>query len=196
VEKLTATGIPAGEDFTVADLWEILADVRESAEDAEGAKAAYSKAADLYGEMAKESNFGVARGANLERLYCLGKAGRLDEAKALGEKLTGAYGEEYTFHYYFGRVLFDAKDFARARPLIEKAKALAYGDNWLSTVELMAKLDLAQGRLKEARSEIETALGQTDLPALTTARGQRWVARLRKLETQIEEKANGKAAAP
>ncbi|UPT75651.1 MAG: tetratricopeptide repeat protein [Elusimicrobiota bacterium] len=128
-------------------------------------KAAWSAAADAYGADAKASRLKLARGANLERAYCLAKAGRLDEARALYESLVGAYPDEFSFHQGYARLLFDQKEYPSALISARAAVKNGYGDNYLRAVALEAKILKAMGLKDEAAKSLDAALDEAAAPA-------------------------------
>lgn len=155
--------------------------------DAAGAKAAYLKAADLYGVMAAKSDLKVARGANLERAYCLHKAGENEKAKALYKELADFYKEEFTFNYDFAYVLNELGERESAYDYARRAEAHAYGDNWLRAMHLKAKLELAMGRKGEAVASVRKALSEAVVPRSTAVRTHGYLARLRSLLAEAEK---------
>jgi len=170
--------VPGDMRATEASLLEALGD--ESA-----AKAAWSAAADAYGADAGASKLKVARGANLERAYCLGKAGRLAEARALYESLVGAYPAEFTFHYGYARLLLDLKEYPSALISARAAGKTGYGDNWLRAVSLEAKTLKAMGLKEEAAKSIDAALSEAAAPKSAAVRTHRYLADLRKLRAGL-----------
>lgn len=157
----------------------------ESIEKEAAAKAAWSAAAEAYGADAKASKLKLARGANLERAYCLAKAGRLDEARALYDSLVGAYPDEFTFNYGYARLLFDQKEYPAALISARAAVKNGYGDNWLRAVGLQAKILKAMGLKDEAAAAIDAALSEAAAPKSAAVRTHRYLADLRKLRAEL-----------
>lgn len=149
------------------------------------AKAAWSAAADAYGADAKASRLALARGANLERAYCLHKASRTDEARALYEQLVSAYPEEFTFHFGYARLLHDVGESAAAIMHAKKARASGYGDNWLRAVGLEAKILKVMGLPKEAAELLDSSLAEAAAPKSAAVRTHRYLAELRKLRAEL-----------
>lgn len=149
------------------------------------AKAAWSAAADAYASDAKASTLKLARGANLERAYCLNKAGRTAESRALYESLVGAYPNEFTFQYGYGRLLYELKEYAPALVYARAAVKNAYGDNWLRAVGLEAKALRALGLKDEAAKAIDGALAESAAPKSAAVRTHRYLADLRKLRAEL-----------
>lgn len=149
------------------------------------AKAAWSVAADAYGADAKVSTLKLARGANLERAYCLNKAGRLAEARALYDSLVGAYPDEFTFHYGYARLLFEQKEYPSALISARAAVKTGYGDNWLRAVALEAKTLKAMGLKEEAAKSLDAALAEAAAPKSAAVRTHRYLAELRKLRADL-----------
>jgi thiol-disulfide isomerase/thioredoxin len=157
----------------------------ESLEKESDAKAAWSAAAEAYGADAKASRLKVARGANLERAYCLAKAGRLDEARALYDSLVGAYPDEFTFQYGYGRLLLEQKELPAALISARAAVKNGYGDNWLRAVALEAKILKAMGLKEEAAKSLDAALAEAAAPKSAAVRTHRYLAELRRLRAEL-----------
>jgi len=149
------------------------------------AKAAWSAAADAYGADAKASKLKVARGANLERAYCLAKAGRLAEARALYDSLVGAYPDEFTFQYGYARLLLEQKELPAALISARAAAKSGYGDNWLRAVGLEAKILKAMGLKEEAAKSLDAALAEAAAPKSAAVRTHRYLAELRRLRSEL-----------
>lgn len=144
-------------------------------------KAVWSAAADAFGAGAKTS----PRGSNLERAYCLQKAGRLDEARALYESLVGAYPDEFTFNQGYARLLYEQKEYASALLSAKAAVKAGYGDNWLRAVALEAKILKAMGLKEEAAKALDGALAEAAAPKSAAVRTHRYLAELRRLRAEL-----------
>ncbi len=149
------------------------------------AKAAWAAAAEAYGADAKASRLKLARGANLERAYCLQKAGRLDEARALYDALVGAYPGEFTFNQGYARLLYEQKEYPSALVSARAAVAAGYGDNWLRAVALEAKILKAMGLKEEAAKSLDAALAEAAAPKSAAVRTHRYLAELRRLRAEL-----------
>lgn len=177
--KLSETGmVPGDMRASEANLLETLG------QDAE-AKSAWSAAADAYGADAKASKLKLARGANLERAYCLQKAGRLDEARKLYDSLVGAYPDEFTFHQGYARLLFDMKEYPAALVSARAAVKAGYGDNWLRAAALEAKILKAMGLKEEAAKSLDAVLAEAAAPKSAAVRTHRYLAELRRLRAEL-----------
>jgi thiol-disulfide isomerase/thioredoxin len=177
--KLSEHGyVPGDMRATEASLLESLGKEAES-------KAAWSAAADAYGADAIASTLKLARGANLERAYCLAKAGRLDEARALYDSLVGAYPGEFTFQYGYARLLFEQKEYPAALISARAAVKNGYGDNWLRAVALEAKVLKAMGLKEEAAKSLDAALSEAAAPKSAAVRTHRYLAELRKIRAEL-----------
>ena len=153
-------------------------------QDAE-AKAAWSAAADAYAADAKASRLKLARGANLERAYCLAKAGRVAEARALYESLVGAYPDEFTFHFGYARLLNDQKEYPAALISARAAVKAGYGDNYLRAIALEARILKAMGLKDEAAKSLDAALSEAAAPKSAAVRTHRYLAELRRLRADL-----------
>ncbi|MFH2202468.1 MAG: thioredoxin domain-containing protein [Elusimicrobiota bacterium] len=177
---LDATG------YTRTDMYWQEASLFQAAGDENAAKAVYIKTAELLQEVAARSDLKLARGANMERASCLHLAGKNAEAKALYEQLAETYGEEFTFNYNYASVLHKLEEYELAYARIRKAEAHAYGDNWLRTVYLKAKLELKLGKREQARTSVRAALREAVVPRSTAVRTHRYLANLRGLLREID----------
>ncbi|MEK7390326.1 MAG: tetratricopeptide repeat protein [Elusimicrobiota bacterium] len=149
------------------------------------AQAAWFSAALAYDSEVSASRLTLARGANLERAYCLQKAGRLDEARALYEELVAAYPGEFTFHYGYGRLLLELKNYSAALDSARSAVKSGYGDNWLRAVALEAKILKALDRKPEMIRALDGALAEASAPKSTAVRTHRYLAELRRLRSEL-----------
>ncbi len=172
-------------DFVSGDMHASEASFLEALGKNDEAKISWSAAAEAYGADAKASSLKLARGANLERAYCLEKAGLLAEARALYESLVSAYPDEFTFHQGYARLLFAQKEYPAALLSSRTAIKSAYGDNWLMAVALEAKILMAQGLKEEAASSLDTALAEVAAPKSTAVRTHRYIAQLRRLRAEL-----------
>ena len=149
------------------------------------AKASWFSAALAYDAEATASPLGLARGANIERAYCLQKAGRLEEARALYASLVGAYPDEFTFHYGYGRLLLELKEYQSALASAHGALKNSYGDNWLRAVALEAKILKALDRKEDMARSLDMALAEASAPKSTAVRTHRYLAELRRLRAEL-----------
>jgi len=178
--KIDESGLDAGDMLdTEADIW-----LKRG--DEEKAKAAYSKAAKFYEELASKSTLSVARAANMSRAYFLRVSGEVEEAKKIYEKLAAAYSEEFTFNYSYASTLNKLKEFEKAYGFVKKAEANAYGDNWLRSIHLKAKIEIALKREGDAKRTLETGLAEAVIPDNTKVRTYVYVKRLRELLIKLE----------
>lgn len=177
--KLSERGLVPGDMFAYE------ASFLESLGKEDLAKNAWSHAAEAYGADAKASKLKLARGANLERAYCLAKAGRLDEARKLYDSLVGAYPDEFTFQYGYARLLFEQKELPAALISARAAVKGGYGDNYLRAVALEAKILKAMGLKEEAAKSLDAALAEAAAPKSAAVRTHRYLAELRKLRAEL-----------
>ena len=167
--------------YTPGDLLYKEARLVELSGDKEQARSLYLDAARYYEGQTSRSSLSMARGANLERAYCLKKAGKAAESRALYETLAKTYAEEFVFNYEFADLLHEEGESQKALDYARKAEEYSYGDNWLRAVALEAEIELDLGRPKAARAALEEALGQAVLPSSTDIRSHRYMAKLRAL---------------
>jgi len=151
-----------GED--AGDFLEAAGSIFEVLEQTNLAKRYFSKAANFYAEQAKNSSRKVSRGLNQNRASCLLHADRSEEAEKIYQSLIKEFPGEYTFHFNYSRALFSLKKYAPAFEQIEIAEPLAYGDNWLRTMALKARILLAEKNKSEAIKMVDEALSRIILP--------------------------------
>jgi predicted Zn-dependent protease len=179
--KLAVTGETKG------DVFEGEAELLDAAGSAEDAKTYYRKAAEAFGAMAERSPLALSRGPNIERAYCLRKAGETAAAGALYEKLVAAYPDEFTFRRAYAEMLSEQGDKNKAYEQASLAVEHSYGDNWLRAVHLKASLELDLGKKDQARRTIESALAEASLPSSTQLRTHRYIAKLRGLLAKLDQ---------
>ncbi|MFA5137931.1 MAG: thioredoxin fold domain-containing protein [Elusimicrobiota bacterium] len=178
-------------EYTLGDLYSDEASLLETAGETERAKDAYLRAADAFGRMASGSARAVARGANISRASALHLGGKDAEAKKLFEKLASEYSDEFTFHFSYAKLLYSLKDYGPAHAQVLKAEENSYGDNWLRTVELKARIELAMGKPAQAADTARKALREAVLPRSAAVRTHRYLANLRSVLKQAETGAEG-----
>ncbi|MGE0631104.1 MAG: thioredoxin domain-containing protein [Pseudobdellovibrionaceae bacterium] len=174
--------------YTKADLYSYAGEIWDTAGKREKSEESFSKAADAYGEMARKSNLKSSRGPNLERAYCLNKAGRTKEAVALYESMVEAYPKEFTFNFSYANALNKLDQAEKALPFSEKAVEYAYGDNWLRAVSLNAKINMKLKKFDAAEKIVKSALEKTTVPTQNNLRTPQLYSQLQTLLTEIETK--------
>jgi thiol-disulfide isomerase/thioredoxin len=193
-EKLIASPGRAleGSYFTPADLTESRADLYDRLGDRTRAQSAYLACAEAYAKEANDEGKGFARGPNLERAYCLGKAGRIEESKAIYLEGIRRFPREYTFHQGLAKLWLDsAKDARRALPEAEKALHYAYGNQHLKAMWTQVR---ALEMLGDVNGAIRAIDGELGVPESEGAI-QSTVKLREKLRSKREELAK-KSAAP
>jgi thiol-disulfide isomerase/thioredoxin len=171
-----------GYDATPADLLEAEAGYHEDLDGSDKAKQDWLNAAQAYADRgvgAKE------RANNLERAFCLGKAGELQQAQQIYQGLEQVYPNEFTFYYYHARTELGAKQSAAAVDLAAKAYARSYGDNRLRVALLLAQAYKAQGDKDKSKLTIDETLKGFVLPADPKVRSSRYLAELKKMRESL-----------
>lgn len=183
----------AREGLCAGDLYEYkgsaLADLKRAAE----ARAAYATGAEKYAELARASGLAPvkARGFMLERAFCLGKAGRVAEARALYDELEAAYPEEFTFPFAHAGLLDRQGDAAGALNYARRALERSYGDNRLRAAERVGKLLQKLSRTGEAKRVVDRVLATTPAPADRENRTHRYIEALRDLRKKLADARRG-----
>ena len=121
----------------------------------------------------------------MERIYCLWKSGKTDEADALYSKMQNLYPKEFTFFYQHARMLQDLKKFTEAKEKALKAYEYSYGDNRLRVTAVLAEVHLALGEKKEALKVLDASVAQATLPDDTGIRTHRYYDKLKKLQATL-----------
>lgn len=175
-------------EITEADLHSLMADVYESLKDDANMKASYLKAAQAYEKEIKASGVPIEkeRGHNLERLYCLFKAGQVEESMQLYEKMEAQYPEEFTFYYSHASLLKELGKKELALEKAERALKYSYGDNQLRAAHVVADLRSQTGKKKEALQLIDETL--KNFPSLkdVQVRSSRYLEKLGQLKEKIK----------
>ncbi len=173
----------AREGLTRADLLQARASALDALKDADGTRKAYAEAAAEYAREIAEAGLAPAsaRGFNIERAFCLGKSGQVEQALQLYTALEKSYPGEFTFAFAHAGLLHSQKRAAEAEPLARDALQHAYGDNRLRAAERLAKLLKEQGKAAEAAAVVADALAQAKKPTDPFNRTHRYIAALEKL---------------
>lgn len=178
----------AEEDYSVADLREVQAQIFKNLGDEEKSKEKYMLCATFYEEMAKKSNLKLARGPNLERAYCLLNSGQVVQAKDLYQKMATAYHGEFAFTYNFASALMELNDLKPAYKNIKLAYQNSYGDNFLRAATLKAKIEMKMNKKNDAVKTINDSLTKVYLPPSTQLRTHRYYTQLKNLLNDVEKK--------
>jgi tetratricopeptide (TPR) repeat protein/thioredoxin-related protein len=177
-------------EFLRAELLYNLGEAYENLGDASSAKQAYSNCADEYKKTSDLSTLKTPRGAQMERGFCLAKAGLNQEALNVFESLVKVYKTEFAFNYYYARTLFETGNVEKAYPFAKAAYDGSYGDNMLRAAALKAQIEIEQKNLTLAETTVTKTLDKVYLPTTTQIRSHRYVANLKgvlaKIQTQKE----------
>lgn len=159
-EKLLAgpASALAGSDYTEADLNEARADLVEKTNDKTRTKQAYMACAAAYQKEALAEGTAFPRGPNLERAYCLSKAGEISKSEAIYREGIRRYPEEYTFHQGMAKLWLETKDGAKALPEARKAVSFAYGNQRLKAMMTLARAFEINHEPQQAVAAIEAEL--------------------------------------
>jgi thioredoxin-like negative regulator of GroEL len=171
-----------GYDATPADLLESKADFHERLDGNTAARPDWLAAALAY------QNRGVGdteRANNLEMSFCLGKAGEVEKARTIYERLERAYPKEFTFYYAHARMEFDRKNLDRATALAKISLDHSYGDNRLRATLLMAQIYQALGDKPKTKLTLDETLKSLSLPSDAKLRTHRYATELQKLRASL-----------
>jgi thiol-disulfide isomerase/thioredoxin len=171
-----------GYDATPADLLEAEAGYHEDLDGSDKAKQDWLNAAQAYADRGVGTK---ERANNLERAFCLGKAGELQQAQQIYQGLEQVYPNEFTFYYYHARTELGAKQSATAVDLAAKAYARSYGDNRLRVALLLAQAYKAHGDNDKSKLTIDETLKGFELPADPKVRSNRYLAELKKMRESL-----------
>lgn len=185
----SGTDIDATE-FTRAELYYNLGEVYAALEDSLQSRKSFASCAEEYNKISQESHLKVPRGAQMERAFCLTRAGMTQEALRVFESLAKVYKDEFAFNYYYAKTLFDDGQTDKAYAYAKSAYNGSYGDNMIRAAILKAQIEIEKKDLKNAEATVTTTLNKVYLPATTQIRSHRYVASLKgvlaKIETQKE----------
>lgn len=173
-------------EFTRAELYYNLADAYEGLGEGPLARQNFANCAEEYKKLSTVSTLKVPRGAQMERGFCLAKAGMTDEALKVFSELAGTYRGEFAFNYYYAKVLFDSGKADKAYTYANKALQDGYGDNMIRAAILKAQIEMDMKKLSAAESTLTKVLEKVYLPADTEIRTHRYVANLKGVLAKIQ----------
>jgi tetratricopeptide (TPR) repeat protein len=170
------------------DVYQLQAELKSKMGNLEGAKKLYKNAAEAYQASIKSSKQDEyrERGYNLERIYCLWKAGDFDRAGALYTQLQDNYPDDFTFFYQHAHMFKEQKKWDLVLEKSAVAQRLSYGDNKLRVSHLMAEALKNLDRKKESIKLIDSVLNEFHVPGTVSVRTTRYVAKLKNLRQEIE----------
>jgi len=152
-----------GSYYTPADVAESKADLVEKLGDKTRTREAYLACAGAYQKEAIAEGTAFPRGPNLERAYCLGKAGEIAASEALYREGIRRYPGEYTFYQGLAKLWLDsAKNGAKALNEAKKAVRFAYGNQRLKAMMTLAR---AFEALQEPDQAIRAINAELNTPA-------------------------------
>lgn len=173
-------------DFTAAELYYYLGNAYENLEDGPASRQAYGNCAENYKKLVEKSPLKTPRGAQMERAFCLVKAGMNDEALKIFESLVKVYRTEFAFNYYYAKALFDTGKTDEAYKYAKLAFDGSYGDNMIRAAVLKAQIELEQKKLNIAETTLTKTLEKVYLPSTTQIRSHRYVANLKGVLAKIQ----------
>lgn len=153
--------------------------------DEAGAKAAFSRGADLLLGLEKgltgtgAARYDGFRGQAHALLDLLEEAGRDAEADVWYLAFTAAYPQEFSYHYTYCTYLVKMNRLIDARREAEAALKYSYGDNRLRAVLKLSKVMVAQGDKAGATALLKDAIASTPLPDDPTVRTHRYLNQLK-----------------
>lgn len=177
-----------GKELTAGDLWAYIAQAEERLGHSTASQQAWSNGAKWYAQ--ELQRFGTKkanseRGFNLERAYCLWKAGKESEADALYKSLEKKYPQEFTFFFNHARMQLEFKKYEEALPTASHAYLHSYGDNRLRVALLLAQIFEAKGLPQKGLDVVRQTLKGTPLPKDPNIRTHRYVQKLKDLEAKL-----------
>jgi thiol-disulfide isomerase/thioredoxin len=170
-----------GSDYTPADVAEARADFLEKLGDPARTKEAYLACAEAYEKEAQAEGTAYPRGPNLERAYCLGRAGEVARSEAIYDEGIRRFPGEYTFYQGKAKMLLSAHEAAKALPQARKAVRFGYGNQRLKAMMTLVRAYEALGQPAKAIAAIDAELSAP--PAADAAPGTL------KLREQLRAKA-------
>ncbi|MCC6277928.1 MAG: thioredoxin family protein [Oligoflexia bacterium] len=187
-ERLKNAKLIQGTEWNRGDLYSVIAEQYESMGDAKASAQAYGQAAWEFGQLIKKAGLQAdrERGHNLNRLYCLWKSGKQEQAHREYSRFEKLFPEEFTFYYQHARMMHEWGNPKEALELAKKAFQYSYGDNRLRVAALLAGVHLALDDKKSAESLLNEVMGQTSLPKDARIRTHRYYEKLKQLKAQID----------
>ncbi len=184
-----------GSYYTQADIAQTRGDLYDRLQDKARAKGAYLACADAYSKEAADEDTSFARGPNLEKAYCLGKAGKVAESEAIYREGIRRFPNEYTFHAGLAKLLVEpGRDAKGALLAAERALEFAYGNQRLKAamtkVRALEELGDLKSSLHAIESELASPLVQPPLTSTLRLRKQ-LEARKTALERKISQTPAG-----
>lgn len=177
--RLAETGL------TASDLYELRAMV-VSTFHPELTKQLWADAVKSLDDAAKASGRAEpGRGFVLERIGCLERAGREDEALELAETYRAKYPDEFTFHFRVANLLWHRKDAPKALAAAEKAYAKSYGDNKLRVALLLMDLYPANARVSDASRVYDEVTKEIRPDAKLEVRTHRYLKQLSEAKAKL-----------
>lgn len=173
-------------EFTRAELYYNLGQAYENLEDGLASRQSYASCAAEYKKISNVSTLKTPRGAEMERAFCLTKAGMSDEALKIFESLVKTYKTEFAFNYYYAKTLLDTGNTEKAYIYAKSAYEGSYGDNMIRAAVLKAQIEIDQKNLKLAETTVTKTLDKVYLPSTTQIRSHRYVANLKGVLAKIQ----------
>ncbi|MES2768682.1 MAG: thioredoxin family protein [Bdellovibrionota bacterium] len=173
-------------EFTRAELYYNLGSAFENLEEGTSSRQNFASCAEDYKKISEKSPLKTPRGAQMERGFCLVKAGMNEEALKIFGDLVKIYRTEFAFNYYYAKALFDTGSVDKAYIYAKSALEGSYGDNMIRAAVLKAQIELEQKKLNIAESTLTKTLEKVYLPSTTQIRSHRYVANLKGLLAKIQ----------
>lgn len=142
----------------------------------------------MFAKEAKEEKSAFPRGPNLERAYCLGKAGETEKALAIYREGIRRFPEEYTFHQGLAKLWLETRDAAKALPEARAAVRYSYGNQRYKALTTLARAYEMLGKPEEGVAAIDAEL-QGQLPEDATQSTRRARERLKAKADELRKKA-------
>lgn len=176
-----------GTDIVKGDLFEVLGAAYEAIDEKQKSLDAYSEGAKEYLREIKVAGLdeNSERGYNLERIYCLWKAGQIESAQKLYESFETQFPKEFTFYYQHAKLLTALKNYKEAETKALKAFEFSYGDNRLRVAALLAEVYQDENDKKKAIDVLDSAMAQSALPDDKAIRSHRYFNKLADMKKKL-----------
>ncbi len=184
------------EELSTGDLYVALAQIEKEKKNEDQAIQLYVKAYDFYTNELRRLGLDEKknRGINFDRLYCLAKAKRFEEAEKKYLEMEEVYPDEFTFFYSHARMLKDQEKFDRSIEMAGRAFKLSYGENRLRVAGFLSALYAQVNQKEKAINIIDQTLVSIQIPEDKTSRLHKELAKLeaqkviyqKELNTQIK----------
>lgn len=166
------------------DILSMQADVYEKLEQKDNAKKIWQELVSNY-----KSRKNLERADVMDLAYALEQLGQFEEAQKHYTSMQKKYPNEFTFYYLHASQLMKNKKFTEALPLSKLAFQNAYGDNKLTSANLLGDILIETQQKEEAKKLWADLLAAVKLPEDKLNRTHRYYSKIKKKLDNLENKS-------